>query len=143
MNPGMTQFTRTPALAHSVAAVNVRFDNPARAAPLCPIPGMPRAWSAPMLTMLPPRQTLIEGFARDQEIARQVVVNHRVPAVEAEILQLRGKLSTRRIDQTVDWTVLVQQVRDQPADRLFVSQLCAEASKHLSTVFADLVPRSL
>ena len=54
IQPGATAFTRTPAWAHSKAAVIVRLLMPARAAPLWPMPGMPLRKSAVMLTTAPP-----------------------------------------------------------------------------------------
>ncbi|KAG1599632.1 hypothetical protein G6F45_014327 [Rhizopus arrhizus] len=54
IQPGAPAFTRTPACAHSQAAVSVRFHTPARAAPEWPMPGMPPQMSASMLTMAPP-----------------------------------------------------------------------------------------
>src|SRR6218665_576728 len=52
--PGATALTRTPAAAHSQAAVSVNDNMPARAGPEWPIPGMPPHMSAMMLTMAPP-----------------------------------------------------------------------------------------
>src|SRR3569623_16674 len=40
--PGATAFTRIPNCAHSTASVIVMFSTPARAAPVCTIPGNPR-----------------------------------------------------------------------------------------------------
>ena len=54
IQPGATAFTRTPAWAHSKAALIVRLLMPARAAPECPMPGMPLRKSAVMLTIAPP-----------------------------------------------------------------------------------------
>jgi hypothetical protein len=54
IQPGATALTRTPACAHSKAAVIVRLLMPARAAPLWPMPGMPLRKSAVMLTTAPP-----------------------------------------------------------------------------------------
>jgi len=47
-------FTLTPAYAHSTAAVSVKFNIPARAAPECPIIGIPIHMSAMTFTMAPP-----------------------------------------------------------------------------------------
>jgi hypothetical protein len=46
--------TRTPLAAHSTAAVSVKLTIPARAAPLCAMPGIEPQLSATMLTMAPP-----------------------------------------------------------------------------------------
>src|SRR6185436_15727037 len=42
MMPGATALTRIPNCAHSIASDIVRFSTPARAAPVCAIPGKPR-----------------------------------------------------------------------------------------------------
>ena len=54
IQPGATALTRTPAAAHSPAAVSVKLTMPARAAPEWPMPGMPCHMSATMLTIAPP-----------------------------------------------------------------------------------------
>jgi len=49
IKPGATALTRTG--AHSLAAVSEKFSMPARAAPECPMPGIPFHMSAMMLVM--------------------------------------------------------------------------------------------
>ena len=51
--PGATALTLTPRFAHSTASDLVRFSTPARAAPVCAMPGNPRYTLAITLTMRP------------------------------------------------------------------------------------------
>ncbi len=53
--PGATALTRMSNGAHSMASVWVRFSTPARAAPVCAMPGKPRAALAVTLTIAPER----------------------------------------------------------------------------------------
>ena len=62
IQPGATALTRTPATAHSRPAVMVRLTMPARAAPECPMLGMPFHMSAMMLTMAPPCSSASTGY---------------------------------------------------------------------------------
>ena len=55
MMPGATAFTRTPWVAHSTPRLIVRFSTPARAAPVCAMPGKPRDTFAVTFTMEPAR----------------------------------------------------------------------------------------
>ena len=62
-------------------------------------------------------------LAADQEPAREVVGNDGIPAVGANILQARRKLSARIIDKPVDPTVPVQDSADLFADRRLVADI--------------------
>jgi hypothetical protein len=63
MTPGAMAFTARPCAAHSTARVFVRFSTPARAAPVCAMPGKPRATFAMMFTTRPRRAGIIEVTA--------------------------------------------------------------------------------
>ena len=63
MMPGATALTRTSNCAHSTASDLVMFSTPARAAPVCAMPGKPRAMLAMTLTMLPARCGIIARVA--------------------------------------------------------------------------------
>ncbi|KYF71106.1 hypothetical protein BE15_37555 [Sorangium cellulosum] len=57
--PGATALTRMPSAAHSTASDRVRFSTPARAAPVCAMPGNPRATDAVTFTTRPRRAGII------------------------------------------------------------------------------------
>ena len=61
--PGAIELTPMPCCAHSTASVLVMFSTPARAAPVCTIPGKPRATLAMMFTMRPRRCGIIDATA--------------------------------------------------------------------------------
>ena len=78
------------------------FSTPARAAPVCTIPGKPRATLAMMFTMRPRR---CGDHRRDRDLARhvegavQVVADDRVPAAGRELLGGRRELAARVVDE--------------------------------------------
>ena len=123
MKPGAIALTRTG--AHSSAAVSVKLSMPARAAPECPMPGMPCHMSARMLTIAPPcsRIALRVALARHEEAAGEIRAHHRVPAVGADSLQRRGELAAGVVDQRVDAAVPFEHGGDGRAHRGLVADV--------------------
>ena len=141
MNPGMTQLTRTPAWAHSTAAVNVRFGQLGSRGTVVSHAGHAAiVVGADVHDVAAVRvETLVEHFARRQEVARQVVGEHCIPAVQGELREFGGKLPTRRVDESVNTTVRVEDARDELAHVSLIAQFARVTAEHGAAVFDDLV----
>jgi hypothetical protein len=102
IHPGATAFTRTG--AHSSAAVSVKLSMPARAAPECPIIGMPvphvgdHVHDRAAVGLHPLRV----GFACHQKSAGQIGAHDCVPALGGDLLQRRRELPARIVDDKIE-----------------------------------------